>query len=408
MEEWNNTPIPAPFPLETPLDPKDVARIQRLSVQQIEQMEARHIARLTHDFDERYARMIVEKGNSPAEEKKLLAALRKAFDTMHIQEWDFGEAIYDQKIPAYFGEWDFKIAIDGRISAGEDAQLPSEVNPTSALTLSEMLSEEGMLKDWLDDSTHKLTEQLRGAKEDAEGMLQQIKALHDGSLKRMQKKLENMQSKLTEAEATNRALRGDLDDMIKWRKDWENIKQSVLQAYDPADVAEAGGLSDPEAMEIVVEAIMDGCQSEKKLKEENEQLRETQEKWRESPEYLAEKQKWEKSKQQSIEVAEIKNKMLEYAKTFTDGERLRNFVLNFNGLLEGTAWVTESAGILTEALKTYKEVNPTLSTVGGDYVVNKHVQHEVGSVASGATGISLSKGDQNPIYDEVNQSLIFN
>ncbi len=387
MEEWNNIPIPAPFPKVTPLDLKDVARIQRLSGQQIEQMEAQHIARLTHDFDERYARMIVEKGNSPAEEQMLLAALEKAFDAIHITGWWKDEADYDKDVPSYFGEWDFKIAIDGSITVGEDALLPSKVNPTPAPTLSEMLTEEGMLTDWMNESTRKFTEQLHEAKEHAEGMLEQIKALRDGSLTRMQKKLETMQSKLDEAEATNRALRGDLNDMIKWRTDWEEMKQAVLRAYDPADIAEAGGLSDPEAMEIAVEAIMEGYQSEKKLKEENEHLKEQQTKWRESDEYLEEKKKWEKAKNQRIEASKLRDTFVKYAGIYKgDEQTLQNMVLYFAHELRGTAWEAVEGDLLGEMTAARKNDAPP--HVAGDYVMHKHVQNEVGNVENGGTGIT--------------------
>ena len=353
MEYKNNTSDP--FFTPEPIDPKDVARIQRLSGQQIEQMEKQHIARITHDFDERYARMIVEKGNSPAEEKKLLVALRTAFDTMHIIGWVGNEADYDKDLPSYFGEWDFKIAIDGGISEGEDALLPSEVNPTPAPTLGEMLSEEGLLKDWMNESTRKFIEQLCEAKEDAEKMLQQIKALRDGSLTRMQKKLETMQSKLAEAEATNIALRGDLNDVIKWRKDWENIKQTILKAYDPADVAEAGGLSDPEAMEIAVEAIMGEHTWEKELKEENAKLLANQDAWRESKEYLDEKQKWEKDRKQRIEADKVKDALIAYAKEYSGDEtQLKYLALFFNEKLKGTAWEAVAENFHDDVVEAYR------------------------------------------------------
>ena len=100
--------------------------------------------------------------------------------------------------------------------------------------------------------------------------------------------------KLTEAEAKSAALQADLDDMLRWREEWKQWREMVMEAYDPADIAEVGGVDDIDLMREAIETVMDARQKEKKLEEENEQLRRSQEQWRESKEYLEEKKKWER------------------------------------------------------------------------------------------------------------------
>ena len=348
MEELNNTPIPAP--MYEPLDAKDVARIQRLSGQQIVEMEARHLMRLTHDFDERYARLVVEKGNNSIDQGKLLKALKDAFDNIHITDWWNNDPQYDKTPPSYFSEWDFQIAIDGSIVREHESILQIEI--PSAPTLSEMLAEEGLLKEWLREANHSLESALCVAKENAEEVFTQIKTLRDGSLTRMQEKL-------SEAEKQMETMHLELTKLRKWHEEWELLRQSILESYDPADVAEAGGLDDPTAMADAVESIMDAYQSEKKLMEENDRLRESQEKWRESSEYLAEKQKWENVSRQSIKVEVIKKGLLAVAKGYMgNGEMLYNLTLQLNQMLKGTAWETVSSSILDEVKTTFENSKP--------------------------------------------------
>ena len=215
-------------------------------------------------------------------------------------------------------------------------------------------------------------------------MLNQLKTLRDGSLTRMQ-------DKMTDAENKMNVMQLELDTLRQWRGEWEQWRQLILKKYDPADIAEAGGLDNLDLMREAIETVMDERLQEKKLQEENEKLRQSQEKWRESKEYLDEKEKWEKIGEKSIKVQELKDKLLAYADTFTatEGERLRSFVLNINELLRETAWIGETGGIVGEVMTRFNERH-NQPAVAGDYVMHKHVQQEIANVESGAIGFNIN------------------
>ena len=343
---------------DTPIDKKDIARIQQMSGKQLVHLEARHLMRLTHDFDESYARLIVEKGNNPTEQGLLLTALKEAFEEIHQVGWWNNEPEYDKDTPSYFAEWDYQIALDGSIAKDDTVVLSEAIAP--AATLNDMLAEEGALTQWLNQADSRLKASQNETKKNAESILSQIQAMRDGSLSRMKRKLEAMQGKLTEAEAKSAALQADLDDMLRWREEWKQWREMVMEAYDPADIAEVGGVDDIDLMREAIETVMDARQKEKKLEEENEQLRRSQEQWRESKEYLEEKKKWESAKSQSIALEEIKKKLMAHAYTYTDGTELKTFVLNFNQTLSGTMWMNYASAVYQEVMAAFNEKHTTV------------------------------------------------
>ena len=343
---------------ETPLDMKDVSRIRKMDTQRLMQLEARYIGMLTHDFDERYSRLVVAKGNTPEEKRKLLDALKKAFDNRHIVDHaPDGMPFYDNVVPEYFDKWDFELVFDGDISEEGEGCPPAEIVPAPAPTLTEMLNEEGVLCKWLGTSTDRFEASLQEAKKHAEKIFNQIETMRDGSLARMQERLSEMQ-------AENERLHEEVAKLRGWQQCWEEVRQEVLSTYDPHTIAEAGGMSDPEVMAEAVESIVDAWMSEKNLMEENERLRQSQQQWRESEEYLEEKEKWEKRNKQSVKVDDIRKGVLELAAIFDfDKERTVNYVLYLNQMLRGTAWDKMSGIILGEV----KEALATTPKEGGTY-----------------------------------------
>ena len=340
---------------EEPLVPKDVVSIKQLDINNLLAMKASHLEKLTHNFDERYAKIVMSKAKNPQEQRKILDALKKAFDSCHYVPSGWGdEYYYNCPVPPYLDEkgWDYLLTVYGNILFEEEKGNPqlAEIAPIPAPTLSEMLTEEGLLNNWIASSTRNLETTLNGAKKDTEDMLNQLKTLRDGSLTRMQ-------DKMTDAENKMNVMQLELDTLRQWHAAWERVRQAVLDTYDPADIAEVGGLDDPTAMADAVEAFMAGYQSEKRLEEENERLRQNQEKWRESKEYLAEKKKWETMKVQSIAFEDIKKRLLEHAKTFTDGAQLQNFLLNFNAALSGTMWMNYAYDTYSAVMSTFNETH---------------------------------------------------
>ena len=77
----NNDPFITPFPEES-LDPKDVDCIKQLDIDKLLAMKASHLEKLTHDFDESYAKIVMSIAKNPQEQRKLLDALKKAFDSL--------------------------------------------------------------------------------------------------------------------------------------------------------------------------------------------------------------------------------------------------------------------------------------------------------------------------------------
>ena len=342
---------------ETPLDMKDVSRIRKMDTQRLMQLEARYIGVLTHDFDERYSRLVVAKGNTPEEKRQLLDALIRAFAAIHDKSGWNEDTYYDRDFPKYFDKWDMELVFDGDISEEGEGCPPAEILPTPAPTLTEMLNEEGMLCKWLGTSTDRFEASLQEAKKHAEKIFSQIETMRDGSLTRMQERLSEMQ-------AENERLHEEVAKLRRWQQCWENVRQEVLSTYDPHIIAEAGGMSDPEVMAEAVESIVDAWMSEKNLMEENERLRQSQQQWRESEEYLEEKEKWEKRNKQSVKVDDIRKGVLELAAIFDfDKERTVNYVLYLNQMLRGTAWDKMSGIILGEV----KEALATTPKEGGTY-----------------------------------------
>lgn len=177
-----------------------------------------------------------------------------------------------------------------------------------------------------------------------------------------------------------------------WYNDWQRIRNEVAsEVFDPRDIAEAGRVDDPSVMAEAIEAVM----SNFSLQKENEALRARQEEWRESEEYKAERSRWEKTNKQRIDVQELKEKLLAYAKTYTcaSSEQLRYVVQTLNEILRGTPWDAVSGTIVKEAMEALHKNEKT--TVAGDLVMgNKSVGNEVNGVASGATGIEINKDEK--------------
>ena len=340
-------------------DAKTVERIKRLSPQQITDLEPRHIKKLTHDFEEQYARMIVEKVSSPQDQAQLLYVLKKTFNDLYYEgEWN-GEYQYSRDYPTYFDRWDTEITLDGGIAPGELMPWETEVAP--APTLTEMLGEEGHLATWMNLITKDLVDSQRKAREDAESILSQVKSLRDGSLARLQKKLEEMQSE-------NAALREELAELRRWREEWEELRRSVVIVYDDEDiVSEIGGLSDRDLMEEMLEAVCFG----RELAAENKRLRQSQEAWRESPEYKDEKEKWEKIGRKSIRVEDMKNLLLGYVQSsyMGSGESLEHWVNTLCAILRGTAWdaLVNPTQLLAEVRTAYRKANRNQEATVNNY-----------------------------------------
>lgn len=375
-EEQNKT-------IQEPLDRKSVERIQRLTCQEIQELKPEHLMKLTHDFDERYSRLVVVKGCSIAEQKALLEVLWRDFENRHISDYWNNEPQYDRECPVFFGDWDFALAVGEMISVTDsDDAKPLPTDFKTAPTLSEMLEEEGLLKNWIESNTRSLVASLNQAQKGAGDMLEQIKVMRDGSLSRMQKELEKQVKE-------NGELKDELENLREFKVALESWQVKVVPHFCmPGKKA----VTPSELLMKAHQLLMQNLENEKKLKEENERLRTNQEKWRESDEYLEEKRKWNNNKQQSIDISAIRQGVLDYVESYRGNfDNLENILFRFNEILSGTVWRMEGYEVKKQAMSIFTQNKATPLNVKGDYVMNKSVVNEVSNVESGGTGINLNK-----------------
>jgi hypothetical protein len=372
------------------LDKKTLDRINRLSCQQIMNLQPRYIKILTCDFDERYARLVVSKGSTIEEQKKMLDFIQDSFDKLFQGLDAYGDTILTRDYPSYFEEWECAFAFDELVTPDSDMSLPAEVSK-QAKSMAQLLAEQESLRQWIDYSSDRFVDEVNElickVHSDAQVITDQFKELRDGSITRLLEHINDIEHKLSDSEEQRQILMEENCRLNSWYADWQRLRQLTALNYDPNYIAEIGYIDDPTVMTDAIEAIM----SKYTLQKENEELRAKQEAWRESEEYKAERTKWEKANKQRIDVQEFKKKLLRHAATYTasESEKIRSLVLNLNEILRATAWENVSATILEEALSVIRKNE--MPHVAGDFVFNKHVANEVSGVSAGATGVSINK-----------------
>lgn len=330
-----------------PLDKKTTDRIERLSPQQIVELEPKYIKTLTCDFDERYVRLILSKVTNSSDQKKLLDAIKQGFDYFHIDFNGYYER--DIELPPYFEEWDDALAFGEIITALEENALPPQVPVQQAVSIPQLLDEEGMLKHWMSMCMNQLSAAVNDATSRAQDITKEIKRMRDGSITRLMKRVEELEAKKNASDARCKELVKEVNRLQSWYDDWMHVRNKIaVELYSGFDVLQAGGIDDPSIMADAIETYMDSWQ----LQRENEELRAKQEAWRESEEYKAERRKWEKATQQRIDVKDLKERLLKYANTFpsNNSDLLRLIVLSLNEILRATAWEQVAPGIVEEVM----------------------------------------------------------
>lgn len=327
-----------------PLDKKTKDRINRLSAQQIIELGDKYIKSLTCDFDERCSRLILSKASNPSDQRELLHAITKSFDHLYIGL----NGYYKREIPQYFEDWDNALAFGEIITSEQEAQ-PSIVPVQEAESIPQLLDEEGMLKHWMSMCMNQLSAAVNDATNRAQDITKEIKGMRDGSITRLLKRVEELESEKNAKDARCKALVEEVNRLQSWYDDWQHLRNKIAyELYAGSDILEAGGIDDPSIMADAIETYMDSWQ----LQKENEELRAKQEAWRESDEYKAERSNWEKTTKQSIDVKDLKKRLLNHAKTFTSSNSnlLHSIVLNLNEILRATAWEQVAPGIVEEVM----------------------------------------------------------
>lgn len=373
------------------LDKKTLERINRLSCQQIIDLQPKYINSLTCGFDERYARLVVAKGSSINEQRELLYAIIASHKYVNTEYDDFGGSYISGDTPAYFEEWDISLAFNELITSDSDMTLPEQLVIQQAESIPQLIEEEGQLRRWMDESVNRLLEEIHHAisraNSQALDITSQFKDMRDGSISRLLERVKDVEEKLQDCEMQKQKIEEENHRLKSWYEDWQRLRQEIIQNNNAVDIAEIDAIDDPKLMTDAIDAIM----SKYTLQKENEELRAKQEAWRESEEYKAERTKWEKANKQRIDVQDFKNKLLRHAATYTvnESEKIRSLVLNLNEILRATAWEAVSPTILEEALNVIRKNE--IPQVAGDFVLNKHVANEVNGVETGATGVSINK-----------------
>lgn len=89
-----------------PLERKTLERIERLSGQQIAELKPKYMQALTHNFDERYARLVMSKGQSTADQQTLFDAMSNCYKVLYSNIDSFGNEYLEEPMPSWFDEWD--------------------------------------------------------------------------------------------------------------------------------------------------------------------------------------------------------------------------------------------------------------------------------------------------------------
>ena len=328
-----------------PLDKKTIDRIERLSLQQIVELDPKYIKALTCNFDERYSRLILSKVTNISDQKILLETIRQGFDYSYMDI----NGYYERDIPPYFEEWDNALAFGEKITIGEENALPSQVPVKQAASIPQLLEEESMLKHWMSMCMNQLSTAVNDATSRAQDITKEIKDMRDGSITRLLKRVEELEEEKNKKDARCKELVEEVNRLQSWYDDWQHLRNKIaIELYAGTDILEAGGIDDPSIMADAIETYMDSWQ----LQRENEELRAKQEAWRESDEYKAERSNWEKDNKQRIDVKDLKERLLKHAGTFTSSNSnvLHSIVLNLNEILHATAWEQVAPGILEEVM----------------------------------------------------------
>lgn len=261
-----------------PLDKKTIDRIERLSLQQIVELDPKYIKALTCNFDERYSRLILSKVTNISDQKILLETIRQGFDYSYMDI----NGYYERDIPPYFEEWDNALAFGEKITIGEENALPSQVPVKQAASIPQLLEEESMLKHWMSMCMNQLSTAVNDATSRAQDITKEIKDMRDGSITRLLKRVEELEEEKNKKDARCKELVEEVNRLQSWYDDWQHLRNKIaIELYAGTDILEAGGIDDPSIMADAIETYMDSWQ----LQRENEELRAKQEAWRESDEY---------------------------------------------------------------------------------------------------------------------------
>lgn len=320
---------------EIALDAKSVNRIKNTTIKNIIEMEAKHLQRLSHDFDERYARLIITKGKIVSDQNKILEALRDAFEEIYGDSYNYDTQQYDVEYPTFFDEWDYDLSCGEMIEANPTSTSATALESyADALPPKQTLAKEGELTAWMEQSVIQIENSIGTGISQASEALKQIKAMRDGQIARLQKEI----------------------DTIKTERD-----KAKGEAYSFRDKYE------------VLTAEYEELQGKENVKN-------------------------------SIDVNTIKANLKNFAENYATSDdtastkELKQILLWFNEIMEGTAWDAVSVKTIQRelvAIFNKAKKNNQTPMVQGDYVVTKNVENEVKGVAKGATGISVNLRQNN-------------
>ena len=373
------------------LDKKTLDRINRLSCQQIVALKPKYIKTLTCDFDERYARLVVSKGNTTDEQRELLNAIIDGHRQLYVQYDSFGAEFMEVDPPSYFEEWDSAIAFAELITPIADMPQTAQIAMRKAESIPQLLEEEEQLNRWMHNSVNsflcEMDDAIERAQIEARNITDLFSKMRNDSITKLLDALKDKEEELNACKEDNQKLLEDNRRFHSWYDDWQRLRELTVHNYELNEVAEIVEIDDPTVMTEAIDAIM----SKYTLQKENEELRAKQEAWRDSEEYKAERTKWEKANKQRIDVQDFKSRLLKHASTYTanESEKIRSLVLNLNEILRATAWENVSPTILEEALNVIRKNE--VHQVAGDLVINKNVANEINGVESGAIGFSINK-----------------
>lgn len=94
---------------------------------QVAGMSAHSLKVLTNDFEEKYVQQLIGKSDAPADQLTILEAIRKAFDDIHLDGFEYGMPNYDREIPSYFEQFHLDLEL-GMPITDADVDIPTSAS----------------------------------------------------------------------------------------------------------------------------------------------------------------------------------------------------------------------------------------------------------------------------------------
>lgn len=194
---------------------------------QVEGMSANSLKVLTNDFEEQYVKPLIGKSSAPADQLRILEAIEKAFDDIHIIAYNINVPQYDRDIPDYFEQFRLDLELGEPIN-DYDIEIPQRATDTKFEDLCKLLIEQRLQFEKINKSLYSFL----GRVEKGDPTYKKISSvLKDYEAKRdeydeLQENYKILATQLEEAQKMNKKLAEKSDDKVVERVIRQYLNQS--------------------------------------------------------------------------------------------------------------------------------------------------------------------------------------